>query len=470
MEDYKVLAFMLQNPENYSYYRIHLQQIKFQDVWVKYAFDLCEMMYTQLGDIPHDSTQLKYIVRTRSPLADKPEQLNFFKSVIDKLYDPTIISGVDRIMMADHLFLAEREGISKQILSFNHIPTQEELAGLQNKLHLLSDVAYGESDDWALPLSEEELMRSPEDLDEERGDPLTTGCPRWDESLDGGFFRKEQVLFVALPGFGKSLLLLHMGITTAITGNRSILYSMDNPMWEVKKKIRAHISGIPVGTKITNDEWQRIIEPYLGKFKPDSLIIRNWPRGGKSMIDVRRDVKKAAARYGKIDQFILDYLNVMAPMTAVKGQPWVEIDQNSMMASGLAEEMDMSCIAAAQSDKSAMQRITQDMDNTAGAFSLNRHTALTITVNQKGSDMASNRVWLALAKGRRTRTRYKAPFHMDRQTFKLTELDQEYQLIDEDGETRAQIKTRKKKTDVEEAISEAVLPKFLLRKEAMMKG
>ena len=141
-----------------------------------------------------------------------------------------------------------------------------------------------------------------------------------------------------------------------------------------------------------------------------------------------------------------------------------------MMASGLAEEMDMSCIAAAQSDKSAMQRITQDMDNTAGAFSLNRHTAITITINQKGPDMASNRIWLAVVKGRRTRTRYKAPFHMDRGTFRLTELDQEYQLVDEDGETRAQIKTRKKKTDVEEALSEAVLPKFKLRKESLMKG
>ena len=136
-----------------------------------------------------------------------------------------------------------------------------------------------------------------------------------DEILDNGFESTEYVLWLGASGAGKSQLLTHLGIAAARQGYRVAHFQLEGTKRQCLDRYDAAWTGtlyhdMKVGDLAKKKELA--LKKVIEKLKRNDIYVsscEDW--GGKSLIDVRKELKDLEKKVGKIHVVIIDYLELL---------------------------------------------------------------------------------------------------------------------------------------------------------------
>ena len=125
-----------------------------------------------------------------------------------------------------------------------------------------------------------------------------------DEILDNGFESTEYVLWLGASGAGKSQLLTHLGIAAARQGYRVAHFQLEGTKRQCLDRYDAAWTGtlyhdMKVGDLAKKKELA--LKKVIEKLKRNDIYVsscEDW--GGKSLIDVRKELKDLEKKVGKI--------------------------------------------------------------------------------------------------------------------------------------------------------------------------
>lgn len=144
---------------------------------------------------------------------------------------------------------------------------------------------------------------------------VATMIDELDDILDGGPESTEYHLWLGASGMGKTQLLTHLGITAARQGYRVAHFSLEGTKKQCLDRYDAAWTGtlyhdMKVG-EITEKK-MKALKRIIEKLKKNDIYVsacEEW--GGKTIADVRRELKDLQKKYGKIDVIIIDYLELL---------------------------------------------------------------------------------------------------------------------------------------------------------------
>ncbi len=154
---------------------------------------------------------------------------------------------------------------------------------------------------------------------EGRGVPaVSTGLPKLDRMLKGGFRPGQLVVLAARPGIGKSTMARHWAKRCASLVGTAALFSLEMGSEEVWDCLAGNMAGIDSEKLGTGDlqpaEWARL---QAAKDDLDGLALLVDDQAEITIPEIRGRVDRASARYGKLQMVLIDYLQLI---TSPKGK------------------------------------------------------------------------------------------------------------------------------------------------------
>lgn len=151
---------------------------------------------------------------------------------------------------------------------------------------------------------------------ESHNDKVPFYIDKMDEHTFGGPEKGESVLFLAESGIGKSQLLIHYAVRTAVAGKKVAFFQIEGTKKQVMTRMDAAWSGIPYHeikfSQISGDETKRRkkINDALKKMSGEIFIEAFEKFGGISTNGLKQSIKEMKKLYGDIDLVCIDYLEL----------------------------------------------------------------------------------------------------------------------------------------------------------------
>jgi replicative DNA helicase len=158
---------------------------------------------------------------------------------------------------------------------------------------------------------------------EGRGVPnVTTGLPRLDRMLKGGFKPGQLIVLAARPGIGKSTMARNWAMRCAQFTAAAALFSLEMGAEEVWEALAANLAGVDsmrLGTgDLTHAERARV---QIAREDLAGLPLLVDDQAEITIPEIRGRVDRAAAKYGGLGLALVDYLQlVSSPKGQSKGQ------------------------------------------------------------------------------------------------------------------------------------------------------
>lgn len=142
---------------------------------------------------------------------------------------------------------------------------------------------------------------------------MSTGWPKLDRQLYGGFNRGELSIFCAQSGGGKSLFLANLGLNWSQAGLNVLYVTLELAEELVALRLDAMSTGINTKNIFKSIDDVELKVKILGK-KNGSFQIKYLP-AGKTCNDIRAYLKEYETKMNiKVDVLLIDYLDLMHPI------------------------------------------------------------------------------------------------------------------------------------------------------------
>ena len=144
---------------------------------------------------------------------------------------------------------------------------------------------------------------------------VATMIDELDEILDGGPESTEYILWLGASGIGKSQLLTHLGITSARQGHRVAHFQLEGTKKQCLDRYDAAWTGTLYQDMKVGDiaeKKMKALKKIIERMKKNDIYVsacEEW--GGKSINDIRNELKAIEKKHGKIDVVIIDYLELL---------------------------------------------------------------------------------------------------------------------------------------------------------------
>lgn len=189
-----------------------------------------------------------------------------------------------------------------------------------------------------------------------------TGIPTGYRGLDNillGLQDTDLILVAGRPGMGKSALLLSIMLNVAKAGKRVGWFSLEMPKNQLVQRAVSCEAGINLqalrAANLSVGEWSRFVRTSGELHR---LPIHIDDRSNLTPAQVRAKCYQWTARYGKLDVVVVDYVQLMSGGAAFRGKDnrVAEISYVSRELKGLARELNVPVLAAAQLSRAVEQR------------------------------------------------------------------------------------------------------------------
>lgn len=171
---------------------------------------------------------------------------------------------------------------------------------------------------------------------------IPTGIDELDYRLggeSGGPETGECVLWMGDSGAGKSQCLAAMGVASARQGFRTAHFQLEGTKEQCLNRYDAAWTGtLYQDIKLGNisDKKMEVTKRIIKKLKKSDIIVSSEEQwGGKSLSDVRRELKEMEKLYGKIDVIIIDYLELLEVGDGHNYTPGEERFRQAKLAKGM---------------------------------------------------------------------------------------------------------------------------------------
>jgi replicative DNA helicase len=193
-------------------------------------------------------------------------------------------------------------------------------------------------------------------LQQHRGEVVGVGTGYSDlDTLTGGLQKSDLIIIGARPSVGKSAFMLGIAHGAAILHAKRVAYfSLEMSAEQLVQRLLSTETGVDSHRlrlgQIDDNEWDRISRAF-GRLAEAQIYIDD--SAGLSMMDLRSKTRRLQAEHG-LDLVIIDYLQLMQGRRSENRVQ--EISEISRGLKGLARELNIPVIAAAQLSRSLETR------------------------------------------------------------------------------------------------------------------
>lgn len=182
------------------------------------------------------------------------------------------------------------------------------------------------------------------------------GFPKLDDML-GGLEGGDMIVIGARPAVGKSAFVAQITNNLAKRGKKVGFYNLEMQEKQMYERFVAAKSGIGMtrlrrAVKFLGDEEQRFQKANEELEKQENIIIST---GGKSMNDIKHE-----SRHMGYDVIIIDYLQLLRPDKAYRGNRYAEVGAISKAIKDLAMSLNIPVIALSQLNRVSEGRETKE--------------------------------------------------------------------------------------------------------------
>src|SRR5210317_212031 len=198
----------------------------------------------------------------------------------------------------------------------------------------------------------------------------STGWPKLDKLLYGGFNRGELQIFAGGSGSGKSLFMQNLAVNWMEAGLSGVYITLELSEGLTAMRIDSMLTHTPSKQLFKDIETVEMKVKMMGK-KSGKLQIKYMP-AQSTVNDIRAFVKELSIKQGKeIDFMCVDYLDLLMPVSA-KVSPndlFVKDKYVSEELRNLARELNILFVTASQLNRSAVEEVEFDHSHISGGIS-----------------------------------------------------------------------------------------------------
>ena len=198
----------------------------------------------------------------------------------------------------------------------------------------------------------------------------STGWPKLDKLLYGGFNRGELQIFAGGSGSGKSLFMQNLAVNWMEAGLSGVYITLELSEGLTAMRVDSMLTNTPSKQLFKDIETVEMKVKMMGK-KAGGLQIKYMP-AQSNVNDIRAFVKELSIKQGKaIDFMCIDYLDLLMPVSA-KVSPndlFVKDKYVSEELRNLSRELNVLFVTASQLNRSAVEEIEFDHSHISGGIS-----------------------------------------------------------------------------------------------------
>lgn len=254
------------------------------------------------------------------------------------------------------------------------------------------------------------------------GDYYPTGYPTLDACLSGGLGKGELGLIVGTAGRGKSMLCQDMAISGSARRPKSRVLLVSLEMGENRyfQRILSRISKHGKKDAMANiQSIQRRLTSFRTKTGSD-IVVRQFPAGCAKVTDIEALVRRLRANCQPIDLLIVDYADLLAPMTKRHDQ-WLELMETYTHLRGLAVRCDIPVWTPTQGKTSAYRKAVLDLADVGGSIGKVQIADVILMLNQTSDEKDIGELRVTISKARNDQSDLSVKMSIDYERMKLTD-------------------------------------------------
>lgn len=433
LPELNLLAYIVQNPEEYSNLEPIFQETSFtfQNEVIEFLHRIVQDSWATFETIPTHS-QMRAWLSQKQVLLNSPDRGRVLLKVVDRVYDEEI-DGVDRQIILGHILESERKVIADKAAELDSHSYPEICNWIQRRLDVLTSISKREQGQWALPLDDRWITNPEEALKTYLGNPIPLGWPRTDFWLGGGGRRGELIMPAALPEDGKTMMLVTLLCNMARLGFCVYCAQCDNTFEEFVAKVWANLAECSTDDLVNPDNKTKYKLQLVRKKYPGierRIVIRKWPRGTKTVSDFRRDMIQFEKMFGIVFDCIMgDYIDTFTARRTYKEHRF-GLDEVTKEFAGLCEEFEKLGVFPTQLNRTAKYIEVPDIDNLSEAFTKSHHAAVIPMLFGSKAQRMLGKMSMFWAKTRRLRNKFVTIYIRDNRTQTFKEDNEEPYYLD----------------------------------------
>ena len=255
--------------------------------------------------------------------------------------------------------------------------------------------------------------------------PVTTGWDEIDKICKGGLGKGELGVVIAPTGAGKSMALVHLGAEALKDGKNVVHYTLELQDTVVASRYDSCVTSVPLSDLGSfKEEIYEKIKDIDGR-----LIVKEYPTKSVSTKALRNHIEKLKNRNIKIDMIIVDYADLLRPVT-VRNEKRIELESIYEELRSLAQEFECTIWTASQTNRSGLNAEVITMESISEAFNKCFVADFIFSISRTIEDKNVNGGRIFIAKNRNGPDGVIYPIFMDTSNVKIKVLTQTTNVMD----------------------------------------
>lgn len=442
-----IISFLVQHPDSFKEYNKKLSKYCFQDTNAKILFNTLSKAVHNHNDVPTreelDSWLLDIADEKSLAIIEKEQLIQDS----EYLYNSKV-TGMTGDKVKEFLILNEVKELSLELANVNLANVDTEIKGIKNRIEKLGQISFSKDDLGLSVLSEHGIDEGLYHINELYSHKtITTGYPRLDQKLYGGFRPSEVCMFLGATGTGKTSIMLNFACNQVLAGHRVFYVALDNPQHEIVERVFACLSREPIVSGLKEKiAWKERLKSQLGGFN-ERFYTKCFPSKSKSVadiishvtrlrnylyeLDIRNGVSEALA--GRIDAIYVDYLEKLK--VSDKSDLYrIDLENSCDYLLQLAQLNECPVISATQANRQGMTADSVDLHHGQESIAKFNPVAVCLGISQTKEEKNSTPSKMRLTstgKLRRASGSFSIPFIFDISRQYIYE-DLEREVLDDD--------------------------------------
>jgi len=196
----------------------------------------------------------------------------------------------------------------------------------------------------------------------------STGYPKLDSYLDGGFAKQECYTVLSPSGRGKTAWLCNLSVAAQIAGLNTLFVSLEMTEKQICMRHDSILSGFSSTELSTNKEYRKLLSGALQSLK-GSFYVKGFNRGALTSNGLHNFIERYSNEVCPPDVIILDWLGAMAlPNTGRDGKRHEQLAAVADDFINMTREFSFSGLSAHQTNRSAVSKDQFDYASISESF------------------------------------------------------------------------------------------------------
>lgn len=355
-----LLAYILKRPDLLHDYKDKLDKDHFRYSPAKFIFERFREKYNKHRQLPTQE-ECKELFQKHPKLQKESSIVQAsVLGYVDQVYtqEVTAITGefLGAFIIRQELLSLE-ESIQDVKGSEDFDTLEKAIEGAKDRIQHLQDIIHKKhKKGLSFPFDETGLSSLGRFMETSASEAIASGFSELDNRSRGGFRRGDVVLLSGQSGAGKTATLVSMSVQFVLDGLRVVYVALDNTERDIKERVYASFTGIPIENDLTISEYQEKAG-VVGSRVGTRMIVQHLPSKSVNVTDLKRIIKDIQKELWlrnpadtKIDVVIVDYGDKVNTDKNYK-DTWYSLGELFDSFVGAAQEDDQLWVVATQQNE-----------------------------------------------------------------------------------------------------------------------